>query len=189
VNPVPQISIPLLMRAAAFAAEHHRNQQRKGAGKAPYINHPLQVADLLAEAAGVVDIEVLCAALLHDTVEDTAVEPEDIVREFGPRIAALVAEVTDDKSLPKAERKALQISHAPHLSREAGLLKIADKTCNVRDMTRDPPVGWDQARVVQYLDWAEQVVGGISCDCSDLLQAFSAAIAEGRSSLQGGETE
>lgn len=173
----------LILRAAALAAQLHQDQRRKGTHKRPYINHPLEVAQQLAAVGGVTDAQVLAAAILHDTVEDTSATAEDIELGFGPRIAALVAEVTDDKALPKAERKRQQIVHAPHMSREAGLIKTADKTANVLDLVRDPPPDWSHARVVAYLDWAESVVGGLLDPDPALLAGFKDAIFAGRRAL------
>src|ERR1700739_117540 len=115
-----------VLSAATFAAERHRGQRRKGKDASPYINHPLALASLLAER-GERDPKVLMAALLHDTVEDTATSFEDIEHCFGSEVADIVREVTDDKTLPKAERKRLQIEHAARLSRRAKLVKLADK--------------------------------------------------------------
>lgn len=148
----------LLIRAAIFAANKHRDQRRKDAAASPYINHPLALADVLANEGGVDDVEVLCAALLHDTIEDTQTTPDELRREFGDRVANIVLEVTDDKSLPKAERKRLQIVHAGHASFEARLVKLADKICNLRDILASPPANWPLDRKQQYFDWARQVV-------------------------------
>ena len=104
---------------------------------------------------------MLCAALLHDTVEDTATTHEELVDAFGSRIARIVAEVTDDKSLAKEERKRLQVEHAPALSHEAKLVKLADKICNLRDVAERPPAKWDLARRQEYFDWAKQVIDGL----------------------------
>src|ERR1700676_2013091 len=123
----------LLLEAVAFAAEKHRDQRRKDAEASPYINHPIALANLLQQQ-GVDDIVVLCAALLHDTIEDTETTAPELRREFGPEVTAVVLEVTDDKSLLKAERKRLQIEHAGTLSLRAKLVKLADKICNLRDM-------------------------------------------------------
>ncbi|QWP78426.1 HD domain-containing protein [Lysobacter sp. K5869] len=150
----------LVLRAAAFAAQRHRRQRRRDAEGSPYINHPLALADTLANLGGVVDPVVLCAALLHDTVEDTATTFEEIELAFGARIASVVSEVTDDKSLPKAERKRLQIEHAPHISREAQLVKLADKICNLTDLLEAPPP-WPLQRKRDYFDWTAQVVAGL----------------------------
>jgi guanosine-3',5'-bis(diphosphate) 3'-pyrophosphohydrolase len=106
-------------------------------------------------------VEVICAALLHDTVEDTATTHEELVDAFGARVARIVAEVTDDKQLPKAERKRLQVVRAPHISREAKLVKLADKIANLRDVAERPPAGWDLARRREYFDWAKQVIDGL----------------------------
>ena len=149
--------ISSVLSAATFAAERHRDQRRKGKDASPYINHPLALASLLADR-GVRDPTVLMAALLHDTVEDTATTFEDIERSFGPEVAGLVREVTDDKTLSKAERKRLQIEHAAHLSRPAMLVKLADKICNLHDVVVSPPADWTQQRKREYFDWAKAVV-------------------------------
>jgi GTP diphosphokinase / guanosine-3',5'-bis(diphosphate) 3'-diphosphatase len=155
----PTAADPLsrVLSAATFAAERHRDQRRKGKHASPYINHPLALASLLAER-GERDPTLLMAALLHDTVEDTATSFEDIERAFGAEVADIVREVTDDKTLPKAERKRLQIEHAAHLSRRAKLVKLADKICNLRDMVHSPPTDWSLERRREYFDWARAVV-------------------------------
>jgi GTP diphosphokinase / guanosine-3',5'-bis(diphosphate) 3'-diphosphatase len=146
-----------VLSAATFAAERHRDQRRKGKHASPYINHPLALASLLA-GCGERDATLLMAALLHDTVEDTATSFEDIERAFGKEVADIVREVTDDKTLPKAERKRLQIEHAAHLSRPAKLVKLADKICNLHDMVVSPPTDWSLERRREYFDWAKAVV-------------------------------
>lgn len=150
--------IPLLLKALHFAADKHRDQRRKNRGASPYINHPIHVAQILAEVGGVTDAEVLAAAILHDTVEDTQTTLEEISHHFGERVAGFVGEVTDDKSLSKAERKQAQIEHARVISQGGALIKIADKTSNVRDIAQDPPQGWDEQRRKEYLHWAREVV-------------------------------
>src|SRR5256714_6464030 len=116
--------LALLLKALAFAAHKHRDQRRKDAEASPYINHPIALADVLVNEGGVTDFEVLCAALLHDTVEDTATTHEELVDAFGSRIARIVAEVTDDQDLPKQERQRHPIERAPLLSRVAQTLKL-----------------------------------------------------------------
>jgi len=153
----------LLLRAMTFAAEKHKNQSRKNAGGTPYINHPLAVAELLAREGGVVDISVLVAAVLHDTIEDTETTSDELKNLFGPEVAEVVAEVTDDKSRPKAERKRLQVEHAARLSTRAKLVKLADKICNVRDVADDPPKDWPLARRQEYFEWAKSVVDRLHC--------------------------
>lgn len=153
-----ETSIQLLLRAVTFAAEKHKSQLRKNAEATPYINHPLAVAELLAREGHVDDISVLVAAVLHDTLEDTKTTREELERLFGAEVDGVVAEVTDDKSLLKEERKRRQIDHATGLSKRAKLVKLADKICNVRDVADDPPKDWSLARRQEYFDWAKSVV-------------------------------
>ena len=153
--------IALILKAASFAAHKHRDQRRKDAQATPYINHPLALASLLADEAGITDAEVLAAALLHDTIEDTLTTAGELRAVFGERITSIVEEVTDDKSLPKAERKLRQVEKAAKASREAKLVKLADKTCNLRDLATTPPPDWDLARRREYFDWAQRVVAGL----------------------------
>ena len=147
-----------LARAADYAARQHIAQRRKGERAEPYINHLTEVAALLAEATDGNDVVLLMGGLLHDTLEDTDATYEDLEQRFGPEVAALVAEVTDDKSLPKEERKRLQIETTAEKSRRAKLLKIADKTSNLRGLVGSPPVGWTEARLRDYVVWAHEVV-------------------------------
>ena len=149
-----------LARALDFAARKHRDQRRKGAASEPYINHPAEVARLVAEATAGVDPVLVIAALLHDTIEDTETTMDELAREFGAEVASLVAEVTDDKSLPKAERKQLQVKNAPHKSPRAKLIKVADKTSNLRSIVASPPADWSLQRQREYFDWAAKVVAG-----------------------------
>ena len=150
--------LPLIVRALEFAAHKHRDQRRKDAQASPYINHPIALANVLVHEGKVEDPAVLSAALLHDTVEDTETTPAELREVFGEKIAGIVLEVTDDKNLLKAERKRLQIEHAAHLTREAKLVKLADKICNVRDVANHPPAKWDLTRRREYFEWAKAVV-------------------------------
>lgn len=167
----------LVLDAAAFAADKHRRQRRKDAEATPYINHPLALATILAKEGGVADAEVIAAALLHDTVEDTETTPAELEARFGPTVAAIVAEVTDDKSLPKAERKRLQVTRAAHKSPGAKLVKLADKIANLRDIAASPPADWDAARKADYIRWASEVVSGMRGTNAALEAAFDAAAA------------
>jgi guanosine-3',5'-bis(diphosphate) 3'-pyrophosphohydrolase len=175
VKSAPEKGLVLLLRALAFAAHKHRDQRRKDAEASPYINHPIALAEVLAREGGIGDFEVLAAALLHDTIEDTATSAEELRAQFGERIARLVEEVTDDKSLEKAERKRLQIEHAAGLSRGAKLVKLADKICNLRDVAERPPAQWDLARRREYFDWAKQVIDRLRGAHPGLEAAFDAA--------------
>jgi guanosine-3',5'-bis(diphosphate) 3'-pyrophosphohydrolase len=167
----------MLIGALAFAADKHRNQRRKDAEASPYINHPIMLAKILSVEGGVEDGLVLCAAVLHDTIEDTETSYEELAGGFGREIADVVREVTDDKSLPKAERKQLQIDHAPQLSRAAKLVKLADKIANLRDVADHPPAQWPLERRREYFDWAKRVVDGLRGTHERLEAAFDAAYA------------
>ena len=167
----------LFVKAAAFAAEKHRHQRRKDAEASPYINHPLGLAHTLAIEGGVTDLTTLCAAVLHDTVEDTETTREELVREFGEEIATVVMEVTDDKSLPKQVRKELQVEHAPHLSDAAKRVKLADKISNLRDILASPPADWSAARKREYFEWAGRVVHGLRGIHPPLEAVFDALLA------------
>ncbi len=166
---------PLILEALAFAAFKHRDQRRKDVHATPYINHPIALARVLSVEAGIKSSEVLVAALLHDTIEDTKTTREELARRFGRRIASIVAEVTDDKSLRKPARKRAQVEHAPHLSRQARLVKLADKTCNIRDVANNPPKGWPLKRRREYFDWAKAVVDRIRGTNAKLERMFDAA--------------
>jgi guanosine-3',5'-bis(diphosphate) 3'-pyrophosphohydrolase len=164
------MNLPLILQAACFAAERHRTQLRKGAESTPYINHPLEVARILVDEGGVTDPEVIAAALLHDTIEDTETTPDELRARFGERVTDLVLELTDDKALPKETRKLLQIRHAPHKSAGAALVKLADKIANVRDIVDRPPAHWALGRRVEYLGWARRVVESLPA-ANPLLEA------------------
>ncbi len=176
-------TINKLVEAASFAAQRHTGHHRKGDAKEPYINHPLEVANLLANVGGVDDIDVLIAAILHDTVEDVGVKKEEIVERFGERVAGFVMEVTDDKSLPKDERKRLQVEHAPHLSPEAKLVKLGDKISNITDVTNNPPAGWDIQRREEYIEWGEAVVMGLRGSNEELERRFDELVRTAKESL------
>jgi len=169
--------LALLLKALAFASLKHRDQRRKDAQASPYINHPIALADLLVNEGGVTDVEVLCAALLHDTLEDTETTPQELEREFGRTIASIVLEVSDNKMLKKGTRKRMQVEHAANASYEAKLVKLADKTCNLRDVNARPPASWDLARRREYFDWAKEVVDRLRGVHADLEAAFDAAYA------------
>jgi GTP diphosphokinase / guanosine-3',5'-bis(diphosphate) 3'-diphosphatase len=175
-----------LLKAIAFAANKHRDQRRKDAGASPYINHPIAVATVLAAEGDVSDEVTLIAAALHDTVEDTQTTFGELEEHFGSVVAGLVREVTDDKSIEKMERKRLQIEHARSSSTRAKQLKIADKICNVRDVTDAPPADWQLKRRRDYLDWAMDVVAGCRGVNARLDQAFDQAINRAKSKLGTG---
>lgn len=171
--------IGVFVRAVCFAAEKHRHQRRKDAEASPYINHPIALANVLATEGGISDPTVLCAAVLHDTIEDTQTTAEELESIFGPAVASIVLEVTDDKALEKPVRKQRQIEHAAHLSPQAKLVKLADKICNLRDILASPPANWSADRKRTYFDWAAQVVGGVRGAHPGLEAVFDGIYARG----------
>ena len=164
----------IILKAAHFAAQKHRDQRRKDEDSSPYINHPISVAKIISEIGNVEDPEVLAAALLHDTIEDTKTTPEELIDKFGERVCNLVQEVTDDKTLPKLERKQRQIDHAKEISEGAALIKLGDKISNVTDITNTPPTDWDSNRRLEYFEWAEKVIN----NCPKVNEALENHFAE-----------
>ncbi|GAB4427884.1 MAG: HD domain-containing protein [Bacteroidia bacterium] len=150
-----------ILRALAFAAAKHRHQRRKDRALSPYINHLIDVANLLWHVGGVRKRCTLLAGILHDTLEDTDTTREEILAAFGPEVLAIVEAVTDDKDLSKDARKQMQVDTAPFKSPEAKQVKLADKCANVRDIGTAPPEDWSVARRLDYIDWAQRVVAGL----------------------------
>jgi guanosine-3',5'-bis(diphosphate) 3'-pyrophosphohydrolase len=177
-------SLSKLIEAASFAARKHSFQKRKGDDGAPYINHPLEVANLLANVGEVKNYNVLIAAILHDTIEDTKTTEEELTELFGKRVCKYVLEVTDDKSLPKAERKQLQVEHAPHLSQGAKLVKLGDKISNITDVMNNPPAGWSVERRLEYIDWGERVINGLRGANKNLEKHFDELIEKARKKIE-----
>ncbi len=173
----------LVVKAAQCADQKHKGQIRKGRDECPYIDHLKSVAHVIAEVGGVGDPQVIAAAWLHDTLEDTETSPEELEAAFGNRVRRLVEEVTDDKSLPKAERKQQQIQHAPKLSPDAVLIKLGDKISNIIDVTHSPPAHWTLERRKWYLDWAETVIGKCPKVNAALEKHFAEVVEDGRRSL------
>lgn len=161
-----------VLKAAHFAAESHSGQRRKGAAAEPYINHLIEVAELVSSALSEPDTNLVIAALLHDTIEDAGVTKEELIQTFGADVAELVVEVTDDKALPKAERKRLQIVNAPKKSVRAQVIKLADKISNVRAILSSPPADWSVQRKREYFEWAKQVVDGLTAPNQKLKAEF-----------------
>ncbi len=166
-----------ILAALQFAAQKHRDQRRKDLEASPYINHPIALANVLWREGRVHDPVVICAALLHDTIEDTETTAREIRDLFGAKISSIVEEVSDDQELDKATRKRLQVEHAPHISHEAKLVKLADKICNLRDLVASPPKTWAMSRVREYFDWAKAVVDGLRGAHAQLEAIFDEAYA------------
>jgi (p)ppGpp synthase/HD superfamily hydrolase len=164
-----------VLRAADAAARWHVHQRRKGSAQEPYINHLLEVASLVTEATGATEPNVVVAALLHDAIEDQGITADTIARDFGQHVADIVTEVTDEKSLHKAERKRLQVANALNKSREAKLIKLADKTSNVRAVANSPAPNWTVERRREYVEWATKVIAGLRGTSPWLEQQFDDA--------------
>jgi GTP diphosphokinase / guanosine-3',5'-bis(diphosphate) 3'-diphosphatase len=164
--------LKVVLKALAFAAKKHRDHRRKDVNASPYINHPIAVADVLVNEAGVTDADVICAALLHDTIEDTDTTDRELTEAFGERVCRIVLEVTDDKMLPKQTRKRLQVENAAKSSARARLVKLADKICNLRDISASAPVNWSLQRQLEYFDWAREVVDRVRGTHAALEAAF-----------------
>jgi guanosine-3',5'-bis(diphosphate) 3'-pyrophosphohydrolase len=162
----------LVLRAARFAAWKHRDQRRKGRGAVPYINHPLDLAHVLWFEGAVTDPEILAAALLHDTLEDTQTTLQELQGEFGERVAGIVMEVTDEPTINWRARKKLQVSRGRLASLEAKQVKLADKICNLRSMVSSPPNGWTVERQRAYFDWSKEVVDQLRGANPELEQRF-----------------
>lgn len=165
---------PLLriLTAASFAARAHAQQKRKGAAAEPYINHLIEVAELVAASGHQADVNLIMACFLHDVVEDTPVTRQQLADLFGEDVASLVMEVTDDKTLPKETRKARQVETAHKKSPRAQTLKLADKISNLRSMLTSPPRDWDAKRKLEYFHWAQAVVSGFTSPNPYLLREF-----------------
>ncbi len=176
-------ALSAILKALHFASTKHRDQRRKGVEASPYINHLIEVAELLSRVGGVQDPITLQAAILHDTLEDTKATPEELDEAFGSEVRRVVEEVTDDKRLPRAERKRRQVEHASQLSERAKQIKLADKISNVRSVTQTPPADWPLARQREYLDWTEQVVDGLQGCNTSLENLYRRLLEEGRSAL------
>ena len=173
----------LILKAAHFAAKKHRDQRRKDKHASPYIIHPISVALAITQIGGVDDPEILAAALLHDTLEDTDTTPEELEAEFGKKVCEYVLDVSDDKTLPKDERKRRQIEHAKQISKGAALIKLGDKISNVTDVINNPPEDWDINRRKEYLDWAEKVIENCPKVNDRMENKFKEIIKQGREAL------
>jgi (p)ppGpp synthase/HD superfamily hydrolase len=176
-------STGLIIKAMNFAAEKHSDQKRKDDKASPYINHPIEVTEILWRIGDVRDITLLLASILHDTIEDTDATPEEIKSEFGEQVMSVVLEVTDDKSLPKEVRKQRQVETAPHKSPRAKMLKIADKISNVQDIISTPPSDWSLERRQEYVVWSERVVAGLRGVNEKLENYYDDLLANGRRTL------
>ena len=171
-----------IFKALEFASIKHSRQKRKGSAGIPYINHPIQVAHLLIRCIQNPTKEIIIAALLHDTLEDTNTTPEELNGQFGDKVLRMVEEVTDNMKLSSPKRKELQIKHAHTLTAEAGYIKIADKTCNIRDMLTTR-IHWTHKQKIAYIEWAGKVISRINDKHKGLIEEFKNAVAEAETIL------
>lgn len=178
--------IPFLLSALHFAAQKHQDQRRKNKEAPPYVNHLIEVAEILTTVGQVTDVEVLAAAILHDTIEDTATTGEEIGEHFGQNVKAIVLEVTDDKKQTKEKRKRLQVENAPKKSHQAKLVKIADKISNISQLADKPPKGWNLKRRKEYIAWAQEVVKAMGNVHPDLERLFKQKAKENLKKMKGG---
>jgi (p)ppGpp synthase/HD superfamily hydrolase len=174
--------IPRLLAACDYAARQHASQRRKGAASEPYVNHVIEVAARVAQSPSA-DADTVIAALLHDVIEDTDSIVDDITSRFGASVAAIVQEVTDDKSLPKPERKRRQVATVASKSEAARRIKLADKAANLAAIAQSPPTHWDLARKRAYLEWAGDVIAGCRGVDPVLEEAFDHEAARLRATL------
>lgn len=184
MTPAEGGAVPLVLAALRFAARKHRDQRRKGEEASPYINHPIEVAHVLSSVGGVHDPAILAAAVLHDTLEDTETTPDELETVFGPTVRRMVEEVSDDTTLARSERRARQVACAPDLSEGAKLVRLADKICNVFDVTHAPPSGWSPERRLEYLEWTARVVEGCEGVSPRLEAHYRRLLEEGRHTLR-----
>jgi len=173
----------LVSEAAELAARRHNGMARKGRGNEPYINHLAEVANLLSTATDGADAELVAAGWLHDSLEDTETTREELAQKFSERVASLVEECTDDMSLPKSERRRLQVVNASHKSTGAKLIKVADKISNIGARIHADPSADERDDLADYTNWAEQVVAGCRGGNAWLDQAFDKTVKLARSSL------
>lgn len=172
-----------LLKAIAFAADKHRQQRRKGLDSDPYINHPIAVANILANIGNITELPILLAAVLHDTIEDTDTGQEEILQLFGIQVLNLVLEVTDNPHLSKPARKQLQIQNLPDMSTGAKCIRLADKISNMLDITFHPPLNWSPQRCAEYIDWSEQILVGCKGINTDLEYKFQQVIKAARTAI------
>ena len=174
----PKKGLELVIRAAGFAAHKHRDQRRKDVNQSPYINHPLELAEVLLTEGLIADPVTLAGALLHDTIEDTQTTFDELRGQFGTRVADIVMEVTDTKFIDPRVRKRLQVAKARRASLAARRIKLADKICNLRDILAHPPAKWSLDRKREYFDWAKSVVDRVRGTNARLERRFDEVYAQ-----------
>jgi GTP diphosphokinase / guanosine-3',5'-bis(diphosphate) 3'-diphosphatase len=173
----------IIFKALEFASVKHKGQKRKD-DFTPYINHPVKVAEILVQIGDVEDEQIIAAALLHDTIEDTETEPHELEEIFGKTITDYVLEVTDDKNISKRKRKEFQILNAKNLSKGAALIRVADKIANLKDIANNPPLNWNNKRKLKYFEWTKKVISNLNTDNEKLLDYYNEVYEENRKKIK-----
>ena len=176
--------ISLFLKALSFAAEKHRDQRRKDEQASPYINHLIDVANILWETGRIRDMTTIIAGILHDTLEDTNTTPEELEAAFGGDIRSIVGEITDDKGLPQEERRRLQVEHAGKLSLRARQVKLADKISNIGNLIDSPPKKWSPERKLEYVAWGKEVIDKLRGSNEPLERHFDKLITKARREIE-----
>jgi (p)ppGpp synthase/HD superfamily hydrolase len=162
------VALPRLLEALDFAAQRHSAQRRKGPDAAPYVNHLIEVAMLVSSIGGVEDVDVLIAAVLHDVLEDTPTSASEVERRFGPRVRSMVEALSDDKSLPRARRRAITLEELPEVAAEVKVIKLADLSSNIKLL----PPNWTDERKLEYLEWSERAASLCAAECEPLANLY-----------------
>lgn len=163
-----RVALPRLLEALDFAAQRHSAQRRKGPDAAPYVNHLIEVAMLVSSVAGVEDVDVLIAAVLHDVLEDTPTSADEVEERFGSRVCRMVEALSDDKSLPRPRRRAITLEELPEMDAQVKVIKLADLSSNIKLL----PPNWSDERKLEYLEWSERAATICSCECEPLAELY-----------------
>jgi guanosine-3',5'-bis(diphosphate) 3'-pyrophosphohydrolase len=162
------VEVSRLLEALDFAAVRHSAQRRKGPDAAPYVNHLIEVASLVANVGGVVDLDVLIAAVLHDVLEDTPTTADEVTERFGTRVCAFVQALSDDKSLPRRRRREIALEELPAAEPLVHVIKLADLASNIKLL----PSNWTDDRKREYLQWSEHAATICSPSCQPLAELY-----------------
>jgi guanosine-3',5'-bis(diphosphate) 3'-pyrophosphohydrolase len=168
------------LEALDFAAERHSAQRRKGPDAAPYVNHLIEVAMLVACVGQVDDVEVLIAAVLHDVLEDTPTTSAEVDQRFGSRVRGLVDALSEDKSLPRRQRRELMLAQLPSTDACVRIIKLADLSSNIKLL----PETWSDERKLEYLEWSEHAATICSPECRALAELYWQRAGATRAALQ-----
>lgn len=150
-----------LLSAIHDASEAHAGQKRRDGTEV--LGHPLRVAKNLLDLFGFVEIDMLLAAILHDTLEDTKLEEMEILKKYGLRVLGLVKELTDDPTLKRDEQKMVQLMKAPFYSPAGKKIKFADRYDNLMSIMNLPELS---PREVDYINHSYNLLSGMNTQWS-----------------------